>query len=170
MYKHRQRGIKNLGPGNYFGGQAIVQNEPRKADATAIKDTIALALSREVSEKVLGPLSEVIARSNDRRLLRSVPIFANSDIENFEIKLMGALIDEVKHATEKEILTEGDYVDAPTLFLVRSGVLEAYTDDGESRILKSGTFFGEDTLMPDEDQKFRGKGGMKQSRETVEVL
>ena len=170
MYKHRQRGIKNLGPGDYFGEQAIVKNEPRKADATAIKDTIALALSREVSEKVLGPLSEVIARSNDRRLLRSVPIFANSDIENFEIELMGALIDEVKHATEKEILTEGDYVDAPTLFLVRSGVLEAYTDDGESRILKSGTFFGEDTLMPDEDQKFRGKGGTKQSRETVEVL
>merc|ERR1719491_739843 len=129
-YEHRKRGIKVLGPGDYFGEQAIVKNEPRKADATAVKDTIALALSREVFEKVLGPLAEVIARSNDRRLLRSVPIFANSDIEMFEIELMGALIDEVKHATEKEILTEGDYVDALALFLVRSGVLEAYTDDG----------------------------------------
>mmetsp|Transcript_25783 Transcript_25783/g.46519 ORF Transcript_25783/g.46519 Transcript_25783/m.46519 type:complete len:936 (+) Transcript_25783:465-3272(+) len=169
-YEHRKRGIKVLGPGDYFGEQAIVKNEPRKADATATKDTIALALSREVFEKVLGPLAEVIARSNDRRLLRSVPIFANSDVENFEIELMGALIDEVKYQAEREILTEGDYVDAPALFLVRSGVLEAYTDDGESRILKSGTFFGEDTLMPDEDQKYGGKGGMKQSRETVEVL
>mmetsp|Transcript_11356 Transcript_11356/g.20492 ORF Transcript_11356/g.20492 Transcript_11356/m.20492 type:complete len:920 (-) Transcript_11356:192-2951(-) len=169
-YEHRKRGIKVLGPGDYFGEQAIVKNEPRKADATAVKDTIALALSREVFEKVLGPLSEVIARSNDRRLLRSVPLFDKSDIENFEIELMGALIDEVKYAAEREILTEGDYVDAPALFLVRSGVLEAYTDDGESRILKSGTFFGEDTLMPDEDEKFGGKGGMKQSRETVEVL
>lgn len=127
-------------------------------------------MSREVFGKVLGPLSEVIARSNDRRLLRSVPLFANSDIENFEIELMGALIDDVKKSAETEILTEGDYVDAPALYLVRSGVLEAYTDDGESRILKSGTFFGEDTLMPDEDQKYGGKGGMKQSRETVEVL
>lgn len=169
-YEHRKRGVKVLGPGDYFGEQAIVKNEPRKADATAVKDTIALALSREVFEKVLGPLSEVIARSNDRRLLRSVPLFDMSDIENFEIELMGALIDEVKYPAEREILTEGDYVDAPALFLVRSGVLEAYTDDGESRILKSGTFFGEDTLMPDEDQKFGGKGGMKQSRETVEVL
>lgn len=169
-YEHRKRGIKVLGPGDYFGEQAIVKNEPRKADATAKRDTIALALSREVFEKVLGPLSEVIARSNDRRLLRSVPLFANSDIENFEIELLGALIDEVKKSAETEILTEGDYVDAPALYLVRSGVLEAYTDDGESRILKSGTFFGEDTLMPDEDQKYGGKGGMKQSRETVEVL
>mmetsp|Transcript_38336 Transcript_38336/g.80666 ORF Transcript_38336/g.80666 Transcript_38336/m.80666 type:complete len:927 (+) Transcript_38336:361-3141(+) len=169
-YEHRKRGIKVLGPGDYFGEQAIVKNEPRKADATAKRDTIALALSREVFEKVLGPLSEVIARSNDRRLLRSVPLFANSDIENFEIELMGALIDEVKYQAEREILTEGDYVDAPALYLVRSGVLEAYTDDGESRILKSGTFFGEDTLMPDEDQKYGGKGGMKQSRETIEVL
>ncbi|KAL7548944.1 hypothetical protein ACHAWF_012208 [Thalassiosira exigua] len=172
-YEHRKRGIKVLGPGDYFGEQAIVKNEPRKADATAVKDTIALALSREVFEKVLGPLSEVIARSNDRRLLRSVPLFANSDIENFEIELMGALIDEVRYPAEREILTEGDYVDAPALYLVRSGVLEAYTeetDDGESRILKSGTYFGEDTLMPDKDEKYGGKGGMKQSRETVEVL
>jgi len=169
-YEHRKRGIKVLGPGDYFGEQAIVKNEPRKADATAVKDTIALALSREVFEKVLGPLSEVIARSNDRRLLRSAPLFANSDIENFEIELMGALIDEVKYQAEHEILSEGDLVDVPSLFLVRSGVLEAYTDDGESRILKSGTFFGEDTLLPDEDQKFGGKGGMKHSRETVEVL
>jgi len=169
-YEHRKRGIKVLGPGDYFGEQAIVKNEPRKADATATRDTIALALSREVFEKVLGPLSEVIARSNDRRLLRSVPLFANSDIENFEIELLGALIDEVKYPAEREILSEGDYVDAPALFLVRSGVLEAFTDDGESRILKSGTFFGEDTLMPDDEQKFGGKGGMKQSKETVEVL
>lgn len=169
-YEHRKRGVKVLGPGDYFGEQAIVKNEPRKADATAVKDTIVLALSREVFEKVLGPLSEVIARSNDRRLLRSVPIFANSDIENFEIELMGALIDEVKYPAEREILTEGDYVDAPALFLVRSGVLEAFTDDGDSRILKSGTYFGMDTLMPDEEHKFGGKGGMKQSKETVEVL
>ncbi|KAL7503738.1 hypothetical protein ACHAXN_001944 [Cyclotella atomus] len=169
-YEHKKRGVKTLGPGDYFGEQAIVKNEPRKADATAVKDTIALALSREVFEQVLGPLSEVIARSNDRRLLRSVPLFANSDIENFEIELMAALIDEVKYPAEREILTEGDYVDAPALFLVRSGVLEAFTDDGESRILKSGTFFGEDTLMPDEDEKYGGKGGMKQSKETVEVL
>ena len=169
-YEHKKRGVKVLGPGDYFGEQAIVKNEPRKADATAVKDTIALALSREVFEKVLGPLSEVIARSNDRRLLKSVPLFANSDVENFEIELLGALIDEVKYPAEREILTEGDYVDAPALYLVRSGVLEAYTDDGESRILKSGSYFAEDTLMPDEDQKYGGKGGMKQSRETVEVL
>jgi len=169
-YEHRKRGVKVLGPGDYFGEQAIVKNEPRKADATAVKDTIVLALSRDVFERVLGPLSEVISRSNDRRLLRSVPIFANSDIENFEIELMGALIDEVRYPAEREILTEGDYVDAPALFLVRSGVLEAFTDDGDSRILKSGSYFGMDTLLPDEEQKFGGKGGMKQSKETVEVL
>lgn len=169
-YEHRKRGIKVLGPGDYFGEQAIVKNEPRRADATAVKDTIALALSRDVFERVLGPLSEVIARSNDRRLLRSVPLFANSDIQSFEIELMGALIDDVKYSAEKEILTEGDYVDVPALYLVRSGVLEAFTDAGESRIIKAGSFFGEDTLLPDEDQKYGGKGGMKQSRETVEVL
>jgi CRP-like cAMP-binding protein len=169
-YEHKKRGIKVLGPGDYFGEQAIVKNEARRADATAVKDTIVLALSRDVFERVLGPLTEVIARSNDRRLLRNVPLFANSDIQSFEIELMGALIDDVRYSAEKEILTEGEYVDVPALYLVRSGVLEAFTDAGESRIIKSGSYFGEDTLLPDEEQKYGGKGGMKQSKETVEVL
>ena len=106
-YEHRKRGIKVLGPWDYFGEQANLENEPRKADATATKDTIALALSREVFEKVLGPLAEVIARSNDRRLLRSVPLFASSDVENFEIELMGALIDEIKYLARRECIRLG---------------------------------------------------------------
>jgi CRP-like cAMP-binding protein len=170
QYEHYKRGIKTLRPGDYFGEQAIVKNEARRATATAMKDTIALALSRDIFERVLGPLSDVIQRSNDRRLLGNVPLFANSDIQSFEIELMGALIDDVKYPSEKEILSEGDYVDVPALYLVRSGVLEAYTDAGESRILKAGMYFGEDTLLPDKDFKYGGKGGLKQSVETVEVL
>jgi CRP-like cAMP-binding protein len=170
QYEHYKRGIKTLRPGDYFGEQAIVKNEVRRATATAMKDTIALALSRDIFERVLGPLSDVIQRSNDRRLLRNVPLFANSDIQSFEIELMGALIDDIKYPAEKEIFSEGDYVDVPALYLVRSGVLEAYTDAGESRILKTGMYFGEDTLLPDKDLKYGGKGGLKQSAETVEVL
>jgi CRP-like cAMP-binding protein len=170
QYEHYKRGIKTLRPGDYFGEQAIVKNEVRRATATAMKDTIALALSRDIFERVLGPLSDVIQRSNDRRLLRNVPLFANSDIQSFEIELMGALIDDVKYPAEKEILSEGDYVDVPALYLVRSGVLEAYTDAGESRILKTGMYFGEDTLLPDKDLKYGGKGGLKQSAVSVEVL
>lgn len=170
QYEHYKRGIKTLRPGDYFGEQAIVKNEARRATATAMKDTIALALSRDIFERVLGPLSDVIQRSNDRRVLRNVPLFANSDMQSFEIELMVALIDDVKYTSEKEILSEGDYVDVPALYLVRSGVLEAYTDAGESRILKAGMYFGEDTLLPDKDLKYGGKGGLKQSTETVEVL
>ena len=170
QYEHYKRGIKTLRPGDYFGEQAIIKNEARRATATAMKDTIALALSRDIFERVLGPLSDVIQRSNDRRLLGNVPLFANSDVQSFEIELMVALIDDVKYPSEKEILSEGDYVDVPALYLVRSGVLEAYTDAGESRILKAGMYFGEDTLLPDKDLKYGGKGGLKQSAETVEVL
>lgn len=172
QYEHYKRGIKTLGPGDYFGEQAIVKKiEARHATATAMKDTIALALSRDTFERVLGPLSDVIQRSNDRRLLCNVPLFANSDIQCFEIELMGVLIDDVKYPAEKNILSEGDYVDAPALYLVRSGVLEAYTNAGKKRrILKAGMYFGEDTLLPDKDFKYGGKGGLKQSAETVEVL
>ncbi|KAL3808479.1 hypothetical protein ACHAXA_008775 [Cyclostephanos tholiformis] len=58
-YEHKKRGIKVLGPGDYFGEQAIVKNEPRRADATAVKDMFMLALSRDahLSERFLGPLT-----------------------------------------------------------------------------------------------------------------
>ena len=86
--------------------------------------------------------------SLDRWLLQNLPLFTNSEIQSFEIDLMGALIENLKFSAEEEIVTEGEYVD-PALYLVRSGVLEAFTGAGYSRIMRSGSFFGGDMLLPD---------------------
>ncbi len=56
-------------------------------------------------------------KSNDRWLLCNLPLFTNSDIQSFEIKLMGTLINNVKYSAEEEILTEDKYIDIPTLYL-----------------------------------------------------
>ncbi len=58
-YKHKKWGIKMLGQGDYFGEQVIVKNDPRRADATAIKNMIMLVLLRDVFERVLGLLSQI---------------------------------------------------------------------------------------------------------------
>ncbi|KAL3808478.1 hypothetical protein ACHAXA_008774 [Cyclostephanos tholiformis] len=87
-YEHKKRGIKVLGPGDYFGEQAIVKNKPRRADATAVKDMFMLALSRDapLSERFLGPLTEVTARVTrtwlDMRMLSSnaMPFFVSVQI------------------------------------------------------------------------------------------
>ena len=41
------------GPGDYFGERAIVTSEPRAATSTAVEETNAFALSRDVFIKVL---------------------------------------------------------------------------------------------------------------------
>ena len=41
------------GPGDYFGERAIVTSEPRAATITAVEETNAFALSRDVFIKVL---------------------------------------------------------------------------------------------------------------------
>merc|ERR1712216_1107920 len=42
----------DYGPGDYFGERAIVTSEPRAATITAVEETNALALSRDVFIKV----------------------------------------------------------------------------------------------------------------------
>eukprot|EP01082_Thalassiosira_pseudonana_P008397 g7601.t1 g7601 contig24:1019328-1022422(+) len=142
----RKRGVKVLGPGESFGEEALSYN-----------------LSEE----------DAILLSRDRRLLRSVPLFRDSDIKDFEYELLTALIETVHCKMDKEIFVEGDNIDDPALYIVRSGAVEIISMEIPklNRIVKAGGFFGQDTLTPDENMKFAGpKGGTKFSDETVDVI
>jgi len=46
-------------------------------------------------------------------------------LEDFEYELLTALIENVHMRINKEIFVEGDNVDEPALFIVRSGAVEA---------------------------------------------
>ena len=78
--------------------------------------------------RVVGSLTDAILLSRDRRLLRSIPLFRDSDIEDFEYELLTALIETVHLRIDKEIFVEGDNIDEPALYIVRSGEVEVISE------------------------------------------
>ena len=83
------------------------------------------------------------------------------------------MIENVHLRIDKEIFVEGDNVDEPALYIVRSGAVEAISEEHPklNRVIQCGGYFGEETLTPDENMRFGGaKGGRKFSDETVDVI
>jgi hypothetical protein len=141
--------------------------------AKALARTVILSMSRNQFDRVVGSLKDAILLSRDRRLLKSVPLFRDSDIEDFEYELLTALIETTHCRMDKEIFVEGDNIDEPALYIVRSGEVEVISEAYPklNRVVRAGEFFGEDTLTPDENLKFGGaKGGNKYSEETCDVV
>ena len=141
--------------------------------ATALERTVILSITNSSFQRVVGSLEDAILLSRDRRLLRSVPLFRDTDLEDFEYELLTALIENVVFRIDKEIFIEGDSVDEPALYVVREGACEIISDEYPklNRVVKPGEYFGEDTLTPDENMRFGGgKGGNKYSDETVDVI
>ncbi|KAL7532188.1 hypothetical protein ACHAXR_006670 [Thalassiosira sp. AJA248-18] len=159
--------------GEVFGMEAITGSSPRTETVKAERRTTLLVMSREQLDKTIGPLSEALVLSKDRRLLKSIPLFRDSDFEDFEYELLAALIEKVKYKGGKIIYEEEERVEEPALMIVRDGIVDIFSDQYPDRekVLKEGDIFGEDSLTPDKNMKFGGaKGGTKYREETVEVV
>ena len=75
--------------------------------AMALERTVILSMSNNHFQRVVGSLEDAILLSRDRRLLRSVPLFRDTDLEDFEYELLTALIENVCFRMDKEIFVEG---------------------------------------------------------------
>jgi CRP-like cAMP-binding protein len=153
-----------LGPGDAFGEDAIAQNAPPRTETVkALDKTTVFTMTREALNRVIGNLDDAIQLSQDRRLLKSVPLFRDSDFEGFEFELLAALIERVSFKGGKEIMLEDEMVEAPALYVVYDGILEMECEKypERERALKKGDFFGDSSLLPDKNSKFGGKGGNK---------
>jgi CRP-like cAMP-binding protein/tRNA A-37 threonylcarbamoyl transferase component Bud32 len=160
--------------GGAFGVEAFegVDGYQRVETAIAERSTTLLVMSREQLDRTIGSLKDAKLVSRDRELLKSIPLFRDSDIEDFEYELMAALIEPHTYKGGKVIYEEEDNIDDPALLIVRNGALEVsgMLSDQE-RILTEGEFFWENSLLPDKNGKFAGgKGGTKYREETVEVI
>ena len=165
---------RSIPSGSAFGVEALegVDGYKRTEMALAERGTTLLVMSRENLDRTIGSLKDAKLVSKDRKLLKSIPLFRDSDIEDFEYELMAALIEPQSYKEGNVIYEEEDNIDDPALMIVRNGTLEV---SGmlfdQVRTLKEGEFFGENSLLPDKNGKFAGgKGGTKYREETVEVI
>eukprot|EP00804_Cyclotella_cryptica_P024980 CCRYP_015506-RF/>CCRYP_015506-RF protein AED:0.39 eAED:0.39 QI:0/-1/0/1/-1/0/1/0/299 len=161
-----------LGPGEAFGEEALVpKNIPapqtRMETVKALEKTTVFTTTADQLNRVIGSLDDAIQLSQDRRLLKSVPVFRDSDFEPFEYELLAALIEKVTFKGGKEVVLEDELVEAPALYIVYDGILEMECEKypERERALRKGDFFGEASLLPDKNSKFGGKGGSKYHEE-----
>mmetsp|Transcript_2908 Transcript_2908/g.5294 ORF Transcript_2908/g.5294 Transcript_2908/m.5294 type:complete len:947 (+) Transcript_2908:140-2980(+) len=163
-----------LGLGESFGEEAIYKaDKPRMETAVAEKKTMLVYMSREHLDRTIGSLDDAILLSKDRRLLKSIPLFRDSDFEDFEYELLAALIDKKTYRGGEVIYEEEEMIEEPALMIVRTGIVDQFSEQHPDRecVLKSGDYFGEESLTPDKNMKFGGpKGGTKYREETVEVV
>ncbi|KAL7541237.1 hypothetical protein ACHAWF_006882 [Thalassiosira exigua] len=162
-----------LGSGDAFGTSGIAGKDPRSETAVAEKRTTLLVMSREHLDRTVGSLKDAIRLSQERKLLKSIPLFRDSDFEDYEYELLAALIEDANFQGGSLVYKEDDIVDEPALMIVREGVLEVFSErhPDRERVLKPGDYFGEDSLTPDKNMKFGGaKGGTKYREDEVEAV
>jgi hypothetical protein len=75
---YRERDLNNLGPGDYFGEQALLFNTPRSASVSAISPVILLRLSQEQFQDLLTEYPQIgmnlSATAQSRKLVRRLQL------------------------------------------------------------------------------------------------
>ena len=140
------------GPGDYFGERAIVTSEPRAATITAVEETNALALSRDVFIKVLGDLGDLVIKAADKRRLKAIPIFARAGLKDFEFDAMAEQMEDMKFKKGDELSTIGTEI-TPCIVLIREGSVMVKEEGKPPSTLGGGGYFGEETLVPAANNK-----------------
>eukprot|EP00588_Corethron_pennatum_P015348 CAMPEP_0194281526 /NCGR_PEP_ID=MMETSP0169-20130528/20865_1 /TAXON_ID=218684 /ORGANISM="Corethron pennatum, Strain L29A3" /LENGTH=753 /DNA_ID=CAMNT_0039026599 /DNA_START=76 /DNA_END=2337 /DNA_ORIENTATION=- len=145
--------------GMMFGERALLAEEPRAANITAVGEVSCLCLSRDVLVKVLGPLQCIFDRAMTLPILMSVPILARSGLERFEMNQLSELIEDLTFRKNTKLVNNGDQIHQ-SLYIIRKGKVTVTNPDGLIKTLRSGDYFGEQTLVD--------KNGL--SNETIKVI
>jgi len=137
-----------IGPGDWFGERALVTGEPRTASVTSTSFCQTLCLSREIFEKVLGPLKDLMEVAQRKRLLAGVPLFATSNLQPFEMARLTELVTEFSYPKGK-VLCESGMCSNHVLYIIRSGRLKVESG-GKVTVLNERDFTGEQSLLAKE--------------------
>lgn len=135
-----------LGPGDFFGERALLTGDPRLANITAEVASVALCLSREEFERILGPLQDLIDHAMKKRVLMGVPIFANSQFQPYEMSRLTDLVAEVSFH-KGEVLAEEGQPAKQNLYIIREGKVTVANENGMISTLTPGDYFGEKLIQ-----------------------
>lgn len=98
---------ESLGPGEYFGEMALMNDEPRNATIIATQETLCMQLGREKFNALLGSMNDIIKREADKRereqAKASRPIIKLDELEHLAILGVGTFgrVRMVRHRPTK---------------------------------------------------------------------
>eukprot|EP00934_Nitzschia_sp_Nitz4_P004099 Nitzschia sp. Nitz4//scaffold330_size19141//14677//17509//NITZ4_008748-RA/size19141-snap-gene-0.28-mRNA-1//-1//CDS//3329548166//4089//frame0 len=139
-----------LKSGDWFGERALMTGEPRAANVTAMIDTHAYAVDRETFETTIGPLDSILGQESRKRFIKSVPIFAKSELLSVEYELLVALVTEKTFPKGSKLMEAGKVCDKD-LYIVKDGKLMISSAVGSIFFLGSGDYYGDKAVKTSED-------------------
>eukprot|EP00980_Cylindrotheca_fusiformis_P008505 scaffold1805_cov104-Cylindrotheca_fusiformis.AAC.12 len=141
-----------LSAGDCFGERALLTGQPRVANVTVHSHRVTLlAMDRDdFLQKYMGELETIMNFDAKLRTLKSLPIFANSNLTAMEFRALAEQTIEVCYPKETKLVEAGKTNNERNLWMIRSGRLLVYGGkSGKVYNLQSGNCFGERDLLRD---------------------
>jgi CRP-like cAMP-binding protein len=137
-----------LTAGDWFGERALLTGEPRAANVTAVSDVVCLCLDRETFQSSIGALHECIDHSLKKKFLQTIPIFTNSNFDDFELDELANCISEQCFLKGQKLCEAGKPY-RMELWIVEKGKILVTNKRGELFTLESGDYFGDKSIKGD---------------------
>jgi cGMP-dependent protein kinase len=138
--------LVRLGPGEYFGELALLENSPRKATVTASVAVQCYTLDRSSFMSLFGSMEEAINESIGVTMLRKVKILET--LSDKQLLLLSRRLTTSLYSSGDVIIKQGDIGDA--FYMLTEGNVSVQVNHVQLAILGPGAFFGEMSLMSNE--------------------
>jgi len=152
----REKGVEGekvltrYGPGDYFGELALMKDEPRKANVSAINEVECFSLDRANFNETLGPLQDVLDMHRGIALMRKVKLLADNLTET-EMEKVGRKLQRKVVKDGERIIKQGDKGD--NFYMIERGTVQILIDNSEVGSLSESSatpYFGEMAIMKDD--------------------
>jgi len=139
-------------PGEFFGERALIKHEPRAANVIGKTDGVVYSIDKLTFESVLGNVSDLILRAQDKSHLSSIHCIHETLLPKGALDLVSQLIMD-KTFKEGEIIMTGGKNTEPALYLVRSGSIKVRDENGVEHVVTDGGFFGDHHMTADAEEE-----------------
>ncbi|MBI2190856.1 MAG: cyclic nucleotide-binding domain-containing protein [Planctomycetes bacterium] len=145
--------VAELGPGDFFGEMALLEDAPRSATVQALEEVDVLIIDRAVFARFVehhGGAREKLAEAmRALRVIQKMPLF--EEFSAGEMATVASKFHLERFRPGENIVTQGEMGDR--FYIIQSGSAEVLVRNGEEdekvRTLRPGEFFGEIALLQD---------------------
>mmetsp|Transcript_10782 Transcript_10782/g.16396 ORF Transcript_10782/g.16396 Transcript_10782/m.16396 type:complete len:1178 (-) Transcript_10782:165-3698(-) len=138
--------LVRLSSGKYFGELALISNEPRKANVTAVDTVQCYVIDKATFTSVLGDLKEAEVESVGIAILKRVKLLQG--LSEKQLATVSKNLTTVEFADGETIIQQGEEGDK--FYMISSGIVSVYVNHAEVAKLQPGSYFGEMALMNDD--------------------
>jgi len=144
--KYQKIANLGLGPGETFGERSLLLHEPRAANVTALTDCSLLCVSREIFEKSMGSLKDLMIHGLCKRVIMSLPLFSKANLKPQDLERIAKSFVPIMHPKGYFVEKFGEPVKKNGIYIIKDGSVEIEDCQNECSILSKSDHFGGENL------------------------